>query len=235
MTEEEVKINDALTKAGGSVDYAAVLLKMTSRKLKSLIESSPELSRVIAGLPPSESTSLAGSVEISPIQTLREQASVSDSERINSLVTAADAKLRCDLASCGYSDSEVDDALAMQHLASKNIKSTFELMHGGLTRTFIDCQLERREILRWLRELINRLRDTVAYPIGSEERNAMFSEARELSYWIRGIDDTVIRTNEVIHKGALAMVQARKGNDAPSKRRKIKGFASADMGENGND
>jgi hypothetical protein len=222
MTEEEQKINKALGEAGENLEYAAVILGIGTRKLRGLIDASPDLSRRMVGIPPSEGSTLA----VSPKIAVDVRIEAAQEAQLAKALTDSDARLAQGLAGLGYTEDEVRQAVALQQLAAGNIKSTFELMHGGLTKTFIDCQIERKEMLGMLRDLIALLKDQEALPLGSKERWKVFGEAQEWAKRIREIDDMVIRTNEVIHKGALAMVQARHNQPTKSKRPKFVAVAS---------
>ena len=219
MTETEVKINDALAKAGGKLSLAAIILGVPMRKLKGQIEASETLSKLVSGVPPSESEVLKPIV----MDLEKKDDGGGGDAAVTSLVEANDNALCSALQAAGFQGMDIEHASALQNLAVTSMKGTFQLMHGGLTTTFLACISERNAVMEILRGLIDRLKDTSLYPLGSKERWRVMTEAQQWQVRIREIDDSVIRTNEVLHKGALALAERRSG--AMQKRKP--GFSSA--------
>lgn len=209
MTESEAKINDALAKASGNIGYAAIILGTTTRKLKGQIEASPVLSRVIAGMPPKESEALK------PVESGEHggNGGAGEDKAVVSVVEANDNALALALKAAGFDDGDVSHASALQNIAIGSMRGTFQLMHGGLTATFMGCISERNKVLEIVRDIVAKLKDTATYPYGSKDRWRIMTEAHQWMLRLREIDDSIIRTNEVLHRGALALAERRTNSE----------------------
>lgn len=200
MTEEHDKIKEALEHAKGNVTHAAILCKWSSKKMKQRLDLYPDLKRYALGLPPSEVEVLDRNV------APNEQTAVLLAEKVE-----ADSKqtFEQDLGDTGLNPAEVQYAVTLSRLTRDNFRSTLEIMHGGMARNFIDCQLERSDVLALLKTCLAKLRDETFYPVGSPARVIVLEEAKAWAKMLRDIDATVVKTNEVVQKGALTIIQAR--------------------------
>jgi hypothetical protein len=211
---EAGRINDALVKAGGDEDYAAILLSMSTRELRDRMAAHPELRPWVEGRPPNDSEALKAA-KLPPAQSKMAQVVEALSEE--------SAELRMSLAKTGVSDGHITHVLALRDLAQKNFESALETAHGGMIRTLVECNIERAKLGEQLAELLDGLGDLKTNARGSKERGLILSELIAVNS-VR--DSCAIEMEKVVRLMQSGMIYWLKMH-GPKKLKKKPGFEDA--------
>ena len=204
IDDEHDRIKDALQKSNGKISYAAILLGWATFKLRNRIEKYPDLHRFVEVIPPTDIDTLtvvsdSGAIE----QTNNEIELAGQMKREDDL-------FKRDLQKTGFTEDQTEYVLNLAKLTRFNFRNTLSLIHGGMTANFIDCQLERAKMRQIQKIILEGLSDMETNPSGSVSRMHLMGEANQWARRLREIDDTVIRANDVIQRGALTQILTKK-------------------------
>ena len=207
----EARVNEGMTKAGGSLPHAAILLNWTQRRLVQKLKENPHLHHWLHETPPSDGDVLnrrplkipGGEVDASTPDLMPD-------EQVAIALVDQDGEFKASLKDVGFDLERLDHILALRNIARKHFKATVELFHGGMVRNFVDCGLEKEKWLEHLHNLLKKLKDEGAYPLGSAARQAVFLEARQTGEMIRLCGQEIIKSNEVAYRGMLAVAMYRR-------------------------
>lgn len=201
---EHDKIKIALDASNCKLEYAAILLRWPTFKLRNKLDRYPDLMRYIESIPPTDIDTVTVATQSDVIEPTAEEVQLSTQiEREDELFTK-------DLQKTGFTQTQTEYVLNLARLTKFNFKNTLSLIHGGMTANFIDCQLERNKMRDIQKEVLDRLADFETAPPGSTDRLSLMGEANQWARRIREIDDTVIRVNDVIQRGALTQILSRR-------------------------
>lgn len=204
VEDEHDKIKDALRQSEGKLSYAAILLGWSSFKLRNRIEKYPDLRRYVEVVPPTDIDTLTvsqSSLEIKPTEA---------EDQLSAQMKREDDLFQRDLRATGFTDDQTGYVLNLAKLTKFNFRNTLSVIHGGMTANFIDCQLERTKMRDIQKQILAELSDVDTNPPGSAHRLHLLGEANQWARRLREIDDTVIRANDVIQRGALTQILAKK-------------------------
>ncbi len=144
MTDELFnQIHEAMQAAGGNAPKAAEILGCPSKKLYNWIHHTPELKAVWTRKsqierPPGVEIEIHRPV---PPPKTRDQA-------IAEALGKEDLSIKKGLSAIGVTGAALDLAVALQQLHQRHFQSTIEMLGGGVTKQFIECQAEVEAITR---------------------------------------------------------------------------------------
>lgn len=204
MRAEEQRIKSALEQANGKIPMAAVILGWTERRIRFAILKYPRLVPWLTEKPPVESAL----VDRDPPPGAGTELAPPAKAMLVESMSAEDRTFKAGLEELGLGPNEVKMVMALQGLTNRSFKSTFELIHGGMTKTFVNCLTERDRMRAIQDGLLAQIEGPNNLP--EEKRLLIVTEIQAWSKRLRELDESIIRTNQVMHEGALAILAQRR-------------------------